>query len=293
MMKLTAENYYSPEANKEFLSVSQFKDFAGTLGHAGCEAGAMNNILHGSEPSDAMLVSSFLDRLWEGKTLEEVIEEFPESVGKNGKLKSDYAGAQYMYELTKADPVFAEYMNGSHQDILTGEIDGVPFKIKPDSLKEGQIVDLKYMAVTSIKKQFSELTGHYMDFIRYFGYDIQGAVYQEIVRQKTGKQLPFFLAVAVKPTKEGKAGDHFVVQIPQKVLDTALSFVKVNLERIIKVKTGKVVPERCEKCDFCLPTKKIAYPLTMNDMDGYYDEDGNETVTEEEFAKLLADIDAL
>lgn len=29
-MKLTNENYYSLEANKEYVSVSQFKDFVGT-----------------------------------------------------------------------------------------------------------------------------------------------------------------------------------------------------------------------------------------------------------------------
>ena len=31
-MQLTAENYYSQEANREYMSVSQFKDFSGTYG---------------------------------------------------------------------------------------------------------------------------------------------------------------------------------------------------------------------------------------------------------------------
>lgn len=31
-MELSAENYYSKEANLEYMSVSQFKDFAGTYG---------------------------------------------------------------------------------------------------------------------------------------------------------------------------------------------------------------------------------------------------------------------
>ena len=31
-MVLTAENYYSAEANREYMSVSQYKDFAGTFG---------------------------------------------------------------------------------------------------------------------------------------------------------------------------------------------------------------------------------------------------------------------
>lgn len=39
-MELTAENYYSPEANAEYMSVSQFKSFAGTDGKLACEAEA-------------------------------------------------------------------------------------------------------------------------------------------------------------------------------------------------------------------------------------------------------------
>ena len=33
---LTAENYYSQEANKHYMSVSQFKDFAVTFGKMRC-----------------------------------------------------------------------------------------------------------------------------------------------------------------------------------------------------------------------------------------------------------------
>ena len=40
-MILTEDNYYSAEANMEYMSVSQFKDFAGTYGKVGCEASAM------------------------------------------------------------------------------------------------------------------------------------------------------------------------------------------------------------------------------------------------------------
>ena len=36
-MQLTSENYYSQEANKEYMSVSGYKDFAGTYGKMPCE----------------------------------------------------------------------------------------------------------------------------------------------------------------------------------------------------------------------------------------------------------------
>ena len=40
-MILTNENYYSMEANRQFLSVSQYKDFCGTLGKQACEEQAL------------------------------------------------------------------------------------------------------------------------------------------------------------------------------------------------------------------------------------------------------------
>ena len=40
-MELNSSNYYSREANNEYLSVSQYKDFCGTLGKPACEAEAM------------------------------------------------------------------------------------------------------------------------------------------------------------------------------------------------------------------------------------------------------------
>mgnify|MGYP003225856121 CR=1 FL=1 len=40
-MILTQENYYSKEANQEYLSVSQYKDFCGTIGRVGCEEQAL------------------------------------------------------------------------------------------------------------------------------------------------------------------------------------------------------------------------------------------------------------
>ena len=43
-MLLNNENYYSLEANREFLSVSQYKDFMGTYGSAGCEECALAKI---------------------------------------------------------------------------------------------------------------------------------------------------------------------------------------------------------------------------------------------------------
>lgn len=57
-MQLTSENYYSQEANREYMSVSGYKDFAGTYGKLPCEFHAMEK-LNGNwedEKTTALLV---------------------------------------------------------------------------------------------------------------------------------------------------------------------------------------------------------------------------------------------
>jgi hypothetical protein len=64
-MQLTSENYYSQEANKEYMSVSGYKDFAGTYGKMPCEFYGMEK-LNGrweDEKSTALLVG----QLFRGK----------------------------------------------------------------------------------------------------------------------------------------------------------------------------------------------------------------------------------
>lgn len=67
-MVLTAENYYSQEANEEYMSVSQFKDFCGTYGKMPCEFTAMEKLKgRWEEPkSKALMVAfdCFLEIFW-------------------------------------------------------------------------------------------------------------------------------------------------------------------------------------------------------------------------------------
>jgi len=93
-MILTAENYHSPEANREYLSVSQYKDFVGTLGQLGCEEYALAKIdgAWEDETTTALLVGSYVDAHFEG-TLDIFKAKHPEIFTKTGELKSDYKRA--------------------------------------------------------------------------------------------------------------------------------------------------------------------------------------------------------
>lgn len=74
-MQLTSENYYSQEANKEYMSVSGYKDFAGTYGKMPCEFYGMEK-LNGrweDEKSTALLVGSYVDSYFEGNAIAEAM----------------------------------------------------------------------------------------------------------------------------------------------------------------------------------------------------------------------------
>ena len=262
-MELSAENYYSLEANLEYMSVSQYKDFAGTYGRMGCEYAALKK-LHGEwipEKTTALLVGSYVDSYFEG-TLEEFKKNNPEVFTKAGSLRSEYQRADEIIKRIERDPFFMQCLSGEKQVIMTGELFGTKWKIKMDSyIPNKVIVDLKVMA--SITKHEYVRDVGYMDFVRYWGYDVQGAIYQEIVRQNTGKVLPFYIAAASKEPETNIE----VIHVTNNFLADALSEVEANMPRILELKDGLYAePDRCEICDCCRSTKILHGPITILDL---------------------------
>jgi hypothetical protein len=261
-MQLTAENYYSQEANREYMSVSQFKDFAGTYGRLACEFAAMEKLEERwkDEETTALLVGSYVDAYFEG-TLEWFKAEHPALFKKDGGLKAEYVKANEIIARIERDKYFMKYMSGQKQVIMTGELFGAKWKIKIDSyIPKVAIVDLKVMASITELKWVKDLG--YLDFVRYWGYDIQGAVYQEIVRQNTGDKLPFYIAGA---TKE-KEPDIRIIHVTDNYLQEALSVVEANMPRILRIKSGEYQPDRCELCDCCRHNRVLTKPISIMDL---------------------------
>lgn len=239
-------NYYSSENALKYMSVSQFKAFSD------CEARTVAEIsgTYQRESSTAMLVGSYVDAWFEG-TLDSFKENHPEIFLKNGSLKADFAQAETIIQRVSQDAEFMKYMSGEKQKIFTGSIAGVLFKGKLDSYHAGKcIVDLKVM------RDFEPIWKNHkkQHFIEAWGYDIQGAVYQELVRQATGEKLPFVICAV---TKE-KTPDIAILSIPQERLDYCLSLVESDVKRFDEIKKGNIPSMRCEKCDFCKSTKVLS-----------------------------------
>lgn len=261
-MRLTADNYYSAEANREYMSVSQFKDFVGTYGRKGCEEMALAKIRgdFSEPPSTAMMVGSYVDSYYEG-TLDEFKKKNPIMFRQDGKLKSPYLKAQEIIDRTEKDELFQKYMSGQKQVIMTGELFGIPWKIKMDSYLENKaIVDLKVMASLTKLNWVPDIG--YLDFVRYWGYDIQGAVYREIAYQNTGKRLPFYIAGASKE----EYTDIEVIYVDNHYLDEAMSIVEHNIERVKELKAGSTRPDRCECCGWCRNTRVLKKPISIMDL---------------------------
>lgn len=256
-MRLSSENYYSREANKKFFSVSQFKAFDR------CPAAAMAELAGDfcREKTTAMLVGSYVDSYFEG-TLPAFLARHPGILKRDGAMKADFQQAEAIISRIQRDRLFMDYMSGEKQVILTGTIRGIPIKIKVDSLLPDKIVDLKIMR--DFAPVYKEEKGK-LPWFEAWGYDLQGAVYQEIVRQNTGKTLPFYLAAA---TKERKT-DLDIIHISQNMMDFSMDHFEGNIELYDAVKKGVVEPVRCEKCDYCRETKVLKEPTEADDY--YFD----------------------
>lgn len=263
-MLLTNENYFSKEADREYLSVSQYKNFMGTLGKPACEAEAMA-LLNGEWERDkttALLVGSYVDAHFEG-TLDLFQAKNPDIFTKQGKLKAEYRNAEEIINRIERDELFMRYMSGEKQVIMAADMFGAKWKIKIDSyLEDKAIVDLKVMRELH-KAEYTKDYG-YMDFIQYWGYDIQGAVYQEVVYRNTGKRLPFFIAAA---TKE-KETDIDLIYIDNDHLREKLIEVEQNTPKILMLKSGAVEPIRCGLCDYCKHTKVLTKPIHYSELLG-------------------------
>lgn len=277
-MKLTENNYYSAESNKEYCSASQYKDFIGFPLRHGCEERALKTISgeYVEETTKALLMGSILDALWENDDPEYLLERFPDCVSTRGatkgQLKSEYQSVLQMYQRTLKEKAFCTYMSGEKQVIMTGAIEGLPFKIKMDSFIAGKtIVDLK--TTQTLDRNFRYYipdSGEKLPFYLAYGYDTQLAIYREIVRQNTGDTLTCCIAAVDK--KPHPICD--VIELPKKLLDDALERVKGNCETIIMLKNGEVTPTRCEQsdCDYCRDTHKCSVISTeefeMNEIGG-------------------------
>ena len=251
MIELNPSNYYTPRANADYWSVSQFKAFDK------CQASALAE-LRGEferEETDALLIGRYVDAYFSDEMDEFIKTDGDKLYQKNGKLYKKFDDAVKMIDRVEADPLMMSYLKGQKQVIMTAPLFDVYWKIKIDVHGGDKIVDFK--TVKDFKPIYEPGYG-WRSWVEFWGYDIQGAIYQRVEQIYSGRTepLPFFLAAV---TKE-RVPDIKLIQIPQHVLDTALALVEAKIDEFDLVKMGEVEPKRCEKCEWCKSTKLLAVP---------------------------------
>lgn len=264
-MELNEHNYYSLEANQEYMSNSQFKMLCGSLGRPACEESALK-IIQGEyviEPSKEMLIGSYVDAFFSG-TLKEFVFQNEETIfTKTGSKRAEYAKADELIKRAQKDKLFMEFMSGETQKIFTGEMFGTKWKCKIDSYHKGKcIVDLK--CVSDIYQTFWVRDFGCMNFIEYWGYTTQLAIYQKLVEMNTGEKLPCYICAIDKTPHPAIE----VIQIPNDKLAQELSLIEFDVKHALALKNGEIEPIRCGKCNYCKDTKIITNPIMLDELTG-------------------------
>lgn len=248
----------------EYMSASQFKSFKK------CESAALAELRGewGRKDTLALRVGSYVDAYFSGE-LEQYKADYPEMYKKDGTLKADFAHAHKVAQRLERDELARMLLSGKHQIIKTGKIAGVWYKTKSDSLLTAaqveaickkfpqvrelvpfggaMIVDLKYMR--DFDDVWDEDIREKVSFVEFWGYDIQGAIYQEIDK----RSCPF---VIIGATKESEPNIEAMF-IPDEDLGFALSEVESLSPRYDAIKRGEIEPVGCGKCAYCRSVKQL------------------------------------
>lgn len=261
-MKLNRNNYFSLEANKKYLSVSQYKSFRPEYG--GCEAQAVA-ILNGEyirEEKDCFLQGKYVHSWNEGR-LDKFREEHPELYKKkDGELLKKYEDMNTVIDRIKRDKMFMLSLSGEKEKIFTAELFGVEWKIMIDSYfsDRERMTDLKVVKKLNTA-EYNSYTKSRESIIDQYGYTLGAALYLEIEKRanKRNNYFDFFLSIV---TKE-KEPDIDIVSFGSDIepvdvfVYNQLSVLEYNIPRIIELKKGNLEPVRCNYCDYCKKTKVL------------------------------------
>jgi len=251
-MEITSKNYYSVEANLNYVDCTTYKNFMGTPGIKACECKAMA-IAKGEyerPKTDALMVGSYVDAFFDN-SLDEFKEENPQIFTQKGELMAKYKQADVMIQRCLKDELFMKYMKGDTQQIFTSEIAGVPVRVKLDSFDGKRITDLKTCKSIS-ETYYAKDLGERLDFITYFGYIEQAYFYKKVMLNVTGKDYPFYICAVTKEKEDNIPHPRIaVIQIPDKIIWDKGREIEMKLPKVWRFLKGEIEPIPCGTCSWC------------------------------------------
>lgn len=271
-MDLTRDNYYTPEADQEYMSCSQYEDFLD------CEARAMAKLEKRfiRTDSEAFIVGNYFHTYFEGpEAHEQFCSEHFDDVYKTKTTKSrgteitgkyaPYVQADKMIAAAEADPNIKKLidMPGQNEIIMCGKLFGrYPWKIRLDKYIDSpvrMIIDWKTVA-NIYETTWDPEAGAKVTFVERFRYLMRAAVYCEIEKQCTGNKTdPAFWLVCL--SKQDPVDKEIISLNHRQQMDVELEKIHDNIARIQNIKAGILKPKRCGHCEYCRATKRLSEPI--------------------------------
>lgn len=267
-MELTRDNYYTVEADREYMSCSQYQSFLE------CEAATMARLygLYKPTETEALLVGNYVHTALESdEAHEQWVESHMDTVYKlkvnqrSGELLitgkyAPFEKADKIIQVFLTDPTFKKFilMDGENEKIMTGELFGLKWKIRLDKYIPSSRIIIDYKTSADLTKtEYNHETGERESFLEFLGYLMRAAVYSEIEKQNSkNSEDPPFVILAVSKQDPPDRGAYLLNH--KQRYDYELERVKERIIRIRKVKEGRAKPTRCGHCEYCRQTKKLS-----------------------------------
>lgn len=264
-MKLTTDNYYTPEADREYMSCSQYQDFLS------CEARALAKLQgrYIPEPSEALIVGNYFHTAMESEEahrqfcMEHFDEVYKTKIDrKTGEIfpiemYAPYVKADEMIRACYEDPLIKSLidMPGENEVIMTGELFGIPWKIRLDKYMSDKRLIIDWKTTADINKtEYNPILGERESFVESLGYMMRAAVYTEIEKQFAGKDTDAnFVIVAI--SKQDPPDKAALLLNHRQRYDWELEQIEKHMLNIRRIKNGELRPRRCGMCDYCRKTK--------------------------------------
>ena len=246
-MNLTLQNYFSVEADKEYMSVSQFKNFKL------CEAKAIYDLENDcQEEKQSFLEGQLFEALVSGDA-QLFMAKHPEIISTRGatagQIKSEFKKIINAAEKFNSQNFFRNIIDKCEKQV----IHGIKVKCALDLFDKetNSVYDIKCMK--DFKEQWSKEEKAYVPWYYHWGYVLQLAVYREIVRQNFGEPKEIGLIAATKEDIPDITANSF----SSDLLDIELETFKNNIKRYDNIKKGIEIPLACNCCDYCKKIKNI------------------------------------
>ena len=270
-MELTRENYYTPDADWEYMSCSQYqawneceaRELAKLQGRwvdEEKEAFLVGNYFHThfeSPEAHEQFCNEHFDKIFKTKTIKGK-GGMPDQTVVTGKY-APYEQADKMIAVAEGDELIRSLLDipGENEMIMHGQLFGVPWRIRLDKYVASGRMIIDYKTVANISElRWSNEMREKVTFIDAYGYMMRAAVYSEIEKQNAQSDKdPNFLIIAISkqdyPDKEVLMLNH------RQRYDYELEKIKERLPMIQMIKEGRAKPKRCGFCDYCRATKKL------------------------------------